>query len=205
MKCYSYVVRRDYGFAPNPFGGYCTLATCKPNIRKSALVGDWIIGTGSVEYKAANKMVYVMQISEKLHFNDYWCDKRFAYKKPVLNGSLKQMYGDNIYHYDKEQGIWVQENSHHSNPDGTVNVYNRDRDLQSKYILISNEFWYFGENAVIIPDEFLRIRKKGPGYRSDFSEVFIEKFLIWLKENYEPGYRGNPNYFTHFKRYDGKS
>ena len=37
---------RDYGFAPNPFFGFCTLANCKPKIRKSANVGDWIIGTG---------------------------------------------------------------------------------------------------------------------------------------------------------------
>lgn len=205
MKCYSYVVRRDYGFAPNPFGGYCTLATCKPNIRNSAVIGDLVIGTGSADYKAGNKLVYAMHVSEKLHFNEYWSDKRFTYKKPVPNGSLKQMYGDNIYYFDKEQDRWNQVNSHHSNPDGTINVYNRDRDLQSEYVLISKEFWYFGHNAVIIPDEFLGIRKKGPGHRSDFSEEYILKFLTWIKENYELGYRGNPNYFTNFKRYDGKS
>jgi Nucleotide modification associated domain 2 len=31
MKVYSYVVRCDTGFAPNPFWGYCTLAACTPN------------------------------------------------------------------------------------------------------------------------------------------------------------------------------
>ena len=30
MRLHSYVVARDYGFAPNPFLGVCTLATCKP-------------------------------------------------------------------------------------------------------------------------------------------------------------------------------
>jgi hypothetical protein len=44
---YSYVVRSDSGFAPNPFGEYCTLACCKPQIRKRARVGDWIVGCGS--------------------------------------------------------------------------------------------------------------------------------------------------------------
>lgn len=29
-KGYSYVVARDFGFAPNPFNGFLTLATCKP-------------------------------------------------------------------------------------------------------------------------------------------------------------------------------
>lgn len=37
-------VARDYGFAPNPFFGVCTLATCKPRIRSVAQIGDWVVG-----------------------------------------------------------------------------------------------------------------------------------------------------------------
>lgn len=44
MNLYSYVITRDYGFAPNPFWGICSLATCKPQIRQRALKGDWIAG-----------------------------------------------------------------------------------------------------------------------------------------------------------------
>ena len=40
-RIYSYVVRYDSGFAPNPFYGYCTLATCKPDIRGR---GGWRLG-----------------------------------------------------------------------------------------------------------------------------------------------------------------
>jgi hypothetical protein len=47
MRLFSYVVARDYGFAPNPFHRHCTLATCKPGIRARAAVGDWVIGTGA--------------------------------------------------------------------------------------------------------------------------------------------------------------
>ena len=46
-KLYSYVLREDTGFAPNPYHGFCTLACCKGPIRMRAEVGDWIIGTGS--------------------------------------------------------------------------------------------------------------------------------------------------------------
>jgi len=28
-RLFSYVVDHDYGFAPNPSGGFCTLAKCK--------------------------------------------------------------------------------------------------------------------------------------------------------------------------------
>ena len=47
MKFYSYVIPRDYGFAPNPYFGYCTLADCKPGIRKMAQTGDWVAAFGA--------------------------------------------------------------------------------------------------------------------------------------------------------------
>ena len=59
---FSYVVARDFGFAPNPFFGVCTLATCKPKIRAAAEVGDWIIGTGSAERKRSGHVVYAMEV-----------------------------------------------------------------------------------------------------------------------------------------------
>lgn len=50
MSYFSYVVEHDYGLAPNPFGGYCSLAVCKPGIRgnENLKIGDWIIGTGEI-------------------------------------------------------------------------------------------------------------------------------------------------------------
>jgi hypothetical protein len=46
MSLVSYKMTHDSGFAPNPFHGYLTLATCKPGIRRSGSrrVGDWIAG-----------------------------------------------------------------------------------------------------------------------------------------------------------------
>jgi Nucleotide modification associated domain 2 len=144
---YIYVVDRDFGFAPNPFHGYCTLATCKPGIRNSAIVGDWIMGVGGARLKATGKSVYLMKITEVINFNCYWKDKRFKVKKPVRNGSRVMMVGDNIYHQDDENGKWTQEDSHHSNPDGSVNGSNLQRDTKSKNVLISNYFYYFGSFA----------------------------------------------------------
>ena len=54
-RLFSYVVDHDYGYAPHPFGRYCTLAKCKygsgrfENVVELAEVGDWIAGTGSVD------------------------------------------------------------------------------------------------------------------------------------------------------------
>ncbi len=208
MKCFSYVVARDYGFAPNPFSGYCTLATCKPNIRKSADIGDWVIGTGSSRVHGVDRLVFAMQVTEKLMFDEYWADPRFISKRPVMNGSLKQMYGDNIYH--RLQGRWHQVDSHHSNEDGTINKYNLRRDTSYKFILVSDQFFYFGCNAVHIPLKFRRhddtnICKKGPGHRCNFPEGFAWSFIVWLQTTHHTGYHGDPAWFTHFERYGGVS
>src|SRR5215475_1820360 len=71
-KVYIYVVDRDFGFAPNPFHGVCTLATCKPGIRNTVKVGDWVIGLGGRRLNATGRCVFAMRISETTTYNEYW-------------------------------------------------------------------------------------------------------------------------------------
>lgn len=89
-----------------------------------------------------------MKVTEKISFQEYWDDSRFALKKPVRNGSSVQMLGDNIYHKDLA-GNWIQEDSHHSLSDGSVNEVNLNRDTGSTdQVLVSEYFFYFGGQAV---------------------------------------------------------
>lgn len=99
-KVFVYVVDRDFGFAPNPFHGSCTLATCKPVIRKSAALGDWVVGMGGSRLKATGRRIFAMRVDRKISFNEYWNAPEFRNKKPVRNGSAKMMVGDNIYFRD---------------------------------------------------------------------------------------------------------
>lgn len=205
MKCYSYKVARDYGFAPNPFGGYCTLATCKPDIRKYSGVGDWVIGTGTKKYRLHGRLIFAMRISDKISFGEYWHDPRFQYKKPLMNGSLKQTYGDNIYHYDEGLKKWMQVDSHHSYHNGLTNFYNLRRDTKSDAVLISTEFYYFGKNHIQIPPSWINsacIEKQG--YKK-VNPIIAEKLIDWLETNFEQGYHGDPFLFEKFERYDGTS
>ena len=64
MNVYSYILASDTGFAPNPFWGYCTLACCKPIIRRNASVGDWIVGL--MPKHLDHRIAYAMKVSEKL-------------------------------------------------------------------------------------------------------------------------------------------
>lgn len=138
MRLFSYVVARDFGFAPNPFEGFCTLATCKPEIRRMATVDDLVIGTGSAERKRAGYLVYIMKVTEVSTFDDYWYDPRFASKKPNMHGSKKQAFGDNIYHRAAGSDLWIQENSHHSYADGSANPFNVANDTKAINVIISN-------------------------------------------------------------------
>lgn len=146
---YTYPITRDFGFAPNPFHGVCTLATCKPRIRRAASVGDWVMGVGGNPLgEVKGKCIFLMKVTEKIGFRNYWSDPRFSLKKPSRNGSQVQMLGDNIYHKGSD-GSWIQEDSHHSNPDGSPNPVNVKRDTRTTdRVLVSELFFYFGSQAI---------------------------------------------------------
>ena len=156
FRIYIYVIDRDLGFAPNPFHGACTLATCKARLRSTARVGDWVFGVGGGRLRATGKCIFAMKITQKLTYNEYWESPDFRNKKPVRNGSKVMMLGDNIYHSDPQNALWSQAHSHHSNSDGTINQFNLGKDTVSDKVLISNHFYYFGRCAVVIPQRLLK-------------------------------------------------
>jgi len=195
MKLYSYVVARDFGFAPNPFYGFCSLATCKPRIRKVAQVGDLVVGTGSKRTGREGYLVFVMRVRETMTFQEYWGDPRFAAKRPNLRGSKKQAFGDNIYHRDAA-GSWCQEDSHHSYADGSMNLRNVANDTQTDRALISDDFVYCGGLGPLIPARFRDFAGldlyAGRGHRSSFPDGFIKEFATWLDDQGVHGYAGEP-------------
>ena len=192
-KLYSYVVARDYGFAPNPFYGFCTLATCKPQIRKKAAVDDWIIGTGSKSEKRDGYLVYAMRVSEVMSFNEYWQDLRFRDKRPDMYASIRKAFGDNIYCRDNTSNEWHQIDSHHSNENGTQNHKNVRHDTQIDRVLISDDFIYWGGSGPQIPTfSGVNIRKRGPGHKCHFPKELVENCIVWLRGLNERGYCGAP-------------
>lgn len=179
-----YVVDRDFGFAPNPFHGFCTLATCKPKIRNVAIPDDWVIGLGGRKLKATGRCIFAMKVTRRVTFNEYWTNPEYNDKKPIPNGSKRMLLGDNIY-YQQDNGQWIQAHSHHSYPDGSTNIYNLNRDTKSNKVLISNHFYYFGDVAPIVPDPLLtRLGfKNGIGHRK-FSLEEAWEVIFWLEQEF---------------------
>ena len=173
-RLFSYVVKHDSGFAPNPYAGALTLATCKPRIRATAIVGDWLLGTGSVQGVGYGRVVYAGKVCEVLAIDEYGMDPRFASKRPVLQQSWRR-HGDNIYFRDRNANWHQRRSIHHS-------LQDIEHDLGGKNVLICEKFWYFGAKAPLLPDAFLRLCKKGQGHKCESSPVIITELVAWLAQ-----------------------
>jgi hypothetical protein len=184
MRLCSYVVVKDTGFAPNPFGGYCTLAACTPNRQGIRLdKGDWLVGHSGIA--AGQRLVYAMMVSDVLDFDDYYSDSRFASKKPVLNRSWQEAAGDNMYHRG-EDGAWIQDLSPFHQTEYV------QRDTRNPRVFIAERFYYFGENAPPIPVEFTELIRRGQGCRCNYPADLSKSFVAWIERTYTPGVHGIP-------------
>ncbi len=169
-KIYRYVVRFDGGSAPRPFGGVCSLAICKPVIRRTASVGDWIVGFRS---RRNGEVVFVMQVREILRLGDYWSDSRFENRKPG-----QSPVPDNIY-FEGENGQLIQA-SNHVHDQGNI-----DTDKSGVNVLIGDRFWYFGRVSPMLPEELMHLNPYPRGYsvyknRRDNDIYLFEQWLsLW--------------------------
>jgi hypothetical protein len=155
-RIYRYILTTDDGAAPNPFGGFCTLAICKPGIRRTARHGDWVLGFQS---RAHDRLIYAMEVQECLTFARYWKDPRFKRRRP----SDRSIPTDNIY---KPSGrmtidgapelVWVPNNVHEKD--------HQRRDLSGKSVLIAERFWYFGSYAAPLPARLAHLQPHSRGH-----------------------------------------
>ena len=177
MTLYSYVVTHDTGFSPNPFFGYFTLACCKPDIRRNAKVGDWVVG---LTPKAdGNCIVFFMRVDDAKEFDRYWRDKKFERKKPRYDAAVALNRGDNAYE-PKPNGEYRQLPCRHSASDVEhEDAENKKHDLSGRRVLISETFAYFGSKPRELPPE-LKPLVVGRGHRCRFSDEVKDAFLRFV-------------------------
>lgn len=199
MNFFSYIVDRDFGFAPNPFFGYCTLANCKPRTRQAAQINDIIFGLAGSNYRTPNtkKLIYAMEVTEILSFNEYYHDSRFLSKKPIINASLKKQYGDNIYYRDSNND-YKQIDSHHSLKNSIQHDENTYHDTKVDKVLISSNYVYFGDNPITIPSHLYSNNEtsKNISIVRHHKNRFHQDFKDQLKDYWNSlprGIHGNPN------------
>lgn len=180
----AYVVKHDYGFASNPFGGFLTLATCKPKIRSAAEVGDILMGTGAVKNVGVGKLICAARVTEIVDTETYDKEERFAVKRPVVGQGAERQRGDNVY--SRVDGKWHQiTNPFHDEA-------NLATDLSSLRVLVCADFWYFGNKAVDLSAYFPEVVKKGPGCKYTRDVHRVRQVEAWL-EGYAKGLHGAPS------------
>jgi hypothetical protein len=182
---FSYILRIDDGAAPNPYWNICTLTICKPVIRRTAKIGDWVIGTGSKNskcndgfvYDLSDCIVYAMKITDIKGLKEYdsYCNKELKNKIPDWkNKDWKNKIGDCIYDYSNGLNPTIRKGVH--------NEDNRQRDLSGEKSLLSNNFFYFGEDVKPIPYELKEIIKQNQGHKKIENIELILKFEKWINK-----------------------
>jgi hypothetical protein len=181
---FSYIIVHDSGFAPNPYGGFLTLATCKPKIRRAAAKGDWLLGTGSVRNVGSDRVIYAANICRTISLEQYGLEAKYECKRPGP-GREWQRHGDNIYHRDDKLKWHQRRNLHHREK-------NLMHDLSGENVIICKKFWYFGSSAPLIPKRLWALVKRGPGHRRTSEAAKIEALESWLQK-YPKGINGCPS------------
>ncbi len=180
MTVYSYCLRFDDGAAPNPYWGVCTLAICKPAIRRSAEEGDWVVGLGSKHSPLGDislQMVYAMEVTKVLSMRHYdaFCRKSLRAKVPDwTNSDFRRKMGDCIYDFDYRSDEPTLRRSIHSEE-------NRETDLSGRNVLLSENFYYFGDKPVALPDQLLALVHPTQGHKSCANDPYVGEFFRWIE------------------------
>lgn len=178
-RLFSYTIPVDDGAAPNPFHGMCSLAICKPGIRRVAQQGDWVAGLGSKNASSGDlsgRLVYAMKVTDVVSQADYdhLANANWPHRIPdVVSRDLADRLGDCIYDFStgtpprQRPGVHGQQN---------VSV-----DLGGLNVLLSTDFYYFGSRAIPLPAHLIGICHQTQGHRSNSNTQFVDPFVYWLR------------------------
>lgn len=169
-RLYTYKVQHDGASAPNPYNGVCTLAICKPAIRRTAKLGDVVVGFGC-KSNGDNELriVYCMVVDEVMPWDEYirCCSSGLLNKIPKNSDDP----GDCIWKSAKK----IVPNDPRDSWSGH-DASDFDRDVISgEKVILSRNYWYFGSaNIISIPAGMLPLL--GRGHRSASNHNCREKF-----------------------------
>lgn len=108
MSYYFYKLMVDSGGAPCVHRNLLSLAICKPSIRASAQVGDWILGFGA-KSTIGEKLIYIAEVTDKLSNGTYYEDPRFQTRPDCIyrwrRGRLSWQPGSRFHEGGQEKDI----------------------------------------------------------------------------------------------------
>jgi hypothetical protein len=196
-KIYYYKMSVDNGGAPCVQDRLLSLAICKPEIRRCAQVGDWILGFGANSFQAAgrlhrgNPLVYVARVTGKERGETYYTE---------------------ITHRDRADCIYEQRAGrfrrragalYHDRPESLPHDLGEYPYYPKSAVLLSNDFRYFAGGGTTeygnrLPNLIDAVQGIGRGHRVAHPGTQLSVELIelqrWLwREFTESVNLGEPN------------
>ena len=125
-KIYFYKMIVDNGGAPCVQDGLLSLAICKPQIRSTIDIDNFIIGFGSNVLD--NKLIYIAKITDKLLDGEYYKQEKYFYRD------------DCLYSFDGQQYSLREDKKYHISN-------NTPTDEGNDIVLLSDNYRYFGNKS----------------------------------------------------------
>ena len=172
-RLFRYILASDTGMAPCIDDNLMTLATCKPKIRGSAHVGDWIAGFVPRPYPRG-LLAYAGRVRAVLDVGSYeraYRGRSDAIYREEDNGTFERLRPD-----------------YHSEP-GAV-----EKDLSAPVLIFDSEAtWFFGNRPEKLPERLSHLAAAGrPTRVHDASEADIAALETWLRSYWPAGIHGRP-------------
>jgi hypothetical protein len=174
-KIYFYKLIADNGGAPCVAKGLLSLAICKPMIRRTAEIGNIVIGFAANSLSEDNRLIYVARINEKLINGDY-------YRPGKYNGRA-----DCIYEWRNGRFVPRAGALYHGSPGDLVHDLGHHPDYPRANTLFSQEFCYFGASGTdaykkAFPIVAKAVKTLGRGHRVHHDPnllTALEKLANW--------------------------
>ena len=169
-RVFIYKVRTDNGGAPAVYRGRLSLAICKPRIRATAEVGDWIVGIAGKSLHPDSGLLYIAQVDEVLENGEYYRDRRFTRRPDAVyewKGSRLKLRADPRFHGPENAGSDI----------GGAPTYTQAR------VLLSSKFRYYGRAAstwyaAVSPLSHQMGQARGIGHKVELTDT---EYKAWMK------------------------
>ena len=207
MRLFSYKLNADTGFAPNPFWGVLTLATCKPGIRRAKRQGDWIGGftswTLNRDKVGEERLIFLMQITDIIDQYEY-----FNHPDPIFRAKIPDcarpefVYhaGDNIYRpltnrpQDPSDFEQLRNANHWDFDNDFEDECQKIKDLSGRRVLVSSKFYYFGGKPREVPPGVRPTIPPGQAQHGFKTHVMRARtFVEWVQGNFDRGVVAAPH------------
>jgi hypothetical protein len=176
-KYYFYKLTVDDGGAPCVENALLSLAICKPYIRQTATIGDFVFGFAAKCLHTDNRLIYVASIANSLRNGDYYKTADFAGRRDCI------YLWDNRMYRVKRDARFHGSLAHLYHDLGTPPEYPRAN------VLISDDFRYFGGS---LPENYKQqfpqlrqaIESLRQGHRVFHSARLRENLEILLRQTF---------------------